>query len=115
MSFKSLPSTESKDSKTKCHMTPRRQISSIFIFSFGSYIRPRLCFLFFFSPNFSPIDTSWTTNGVLDYACKCFVPKFSGVVQSWYSNMTEEEWTKNATERIVMHGKVTVIDMFFVI
>ena len=55
--------------------------------------------------NHSPVNTEWGTNRVLDYSCGCFVPEFSGI-QSWYEEMTEQDWINNATERIVMHGKV---------
>jgi hypothetical protein len=52
-----------------------------------------------------PVNPGWTMNEVLDYSCGCFIPKFSGIIEPWATNMTEQNWFNNASSRIILHGK----------
>ena len=62
----------------------------------------------------SPIDTSWTLNNVVNHNCSCFVPTYSGTVESWFSNFTKSDWVANATSRIILHGKEPHPERFWV-
>ena len=53
----------------------------------------------------SPVDTAWSTTTVTTYACQCFTPIYNGVVESWTENLSEADWVRNASSKIILHGK----------
>ena len=53
----------------------------------------------------APLNFFWRQNSATHYDCSCHIPKFPGSIQKWTESLSELDWMKNASDRIIMHGK----------
>ena len=53
----------------------------------------------------APLNFGWRENSATHYGCSCHLPQFSGTVEKWTIGLTQSDWLKNASDRIIMHGK----------
>ena len=53
----------------------------------------------------APLNFFWRQNSATHYDCSCHIPKFPGSIQKWTESLSELDWVKNASNRIIMHGK----------